>query len=109
MAVGQNNYLRGFRKNRFSGRSMAYNSIELRAKLFTVKSYILPGAFGLVGFNDVARVWSDDEHSRKWHDSYGGGIYYIPFNMFMVSATTAFSSEEMLFNVTIGTKLNLTF
>jgi hypothetical protein len=109
MAVGQNNYLRGFRKNRFSGRSMLYNSVELRAKLFDVKSYILPGAFGLVGFNDVARVWSDGETSVKWHDSYGGGIYYIPFNMFILSATTAFSSEEMLFNVTIGTKLNLTF
>lgn len=109
MAVGQNNYLRGFRKNRFSGRSMAYASVELRAKLFDIKDYILPGAFGLVGFNDVARVWSDGEDSRKWHDAYGGGIYFIPYNMFLLSATTAFSSEGMLFNFTVGTKLNLTF
>jgi hypothetical protein len=88
---------------------MAYNSVELRAKLFDVKSYILPGALGLVGFNDVARVWIDDESSKKWHHSYGGGLYYIPFNMFIISATTAYSKEDMLFNLTIGTKLNLTF
>ncbi len=109
MAVGQNNYLRGFRKDRFSGRSMAYGSVELRAKLFDVKDYILPGAFGLVGFNDVARVWSDGETSHKWHDAYGGGFYYIPYNMFLISATAGFSSEETLFNLTIGTRLNLTF
>jgi len=108
-AIGQNNYLRGFRKDRFSGRSMAYNSIELRGKLFDVKGYILPGAFGLVGFNDVARVWADGEQSNKWHDSYGGGFYYIPFNMFLVSATLGFSPEETLINFTVGTKLNLTF
>ncbi len=109
MSVGQNNYLRGFRRNRFSGRSMAYNSVELRFKLFDVKSYILPGALGLVAFNDVARVWSDGEHSARWHDSYGGGLYYIPFNMFIISATMAYSEEDPLFNITIGTKLNLTF
>jgi hypothetical protein len=109
MSVGQNNYLRGFRRNRFSGRSMAYGSVELRAKLFYFNNYILPGAVGLVGFNDAARVWSDGESSSKWHDSYGGGIYYIPFNMFIVSATMAFSDEKPLFNITIGTKLGLTF
>jgi hypothetical protein len=109
MSVGQNNYLRGFRKNRFSGRSLAYTSLELRAKLFDIKNYILPGAIGLVGFDDVARVWSDGENSKRWHNTFGGGIYYVPYNMFLVSATTAYSPEGMLFNLTIGTKFNLTF
>ncbi len=109
MSVGQNNVLRGFRKNRFSGRSMAYASVELRAKLFDIKDYILPGAFGLVGFNDVARVWQDGETSNKWHDAYGGGFYYIPYNMFILSATAGFSPEGTIFNVSLGTKLNLNF
>lgn len=108
MSLGQNNYLRGFRRNRFSGRSMAYGSLEMRAKLLYVRSYILPGAFGLVGFTDIARVWQDGEDSRKWHDSYGGGVFFIPFNMFILSATVAFSEEEPLMNVTFGTKLNVT-
>src|SRR4030095_8134813 len=31
--LGANNFLRGFRKNRFSGRSLAYGSLEIRQKL----------------------------------------------------------------------------
>jgi hypothetical protein len=107
--LGANNFLRGFRKNRFSGSSLAYGSIELRAKVFTSKWYILPGDFGLVGFNDIGRVWLKSESSRRWHNAYGGGLYYVPFNMVMVSATMGFSKEENLFNFSIGTKLNITF
>ncbi|MET0394810.1 MAG: BamA/TamA family outer membrane protein, partial [Chitinophagaceae bacterium] len=33
LSLGQNNVLRGFRKNRFSGHSVAYGSLELRIKL----------------------------------------------------------------------------
>ncbi len=108
-SVGADNFLRGFRKNRFSGRSMAYGSFELRGKIADVSSYILPGTFGVVGFDDVARVWTDDELSKKWHNSYGGGLYYIPYNLFIISATVARSSEQLLFNATVGTKLGLTF
>jgi hypothetical protein len=107
--LGANNFLRGFRKNRFSGNSLAYGSIELRAKLFTSKWYILPGDFGIVGFNDIGRVWLNNEASNRWHNTYGGGLYYVPFNMVMVSATMGFSKEENLFNFSIGTKLNITF
>jgi hypothetical protein len=107
--LGANNFLRGFRKNRFSGSSLAYGSIELRAKLFTSKWYILPGDFGLVGFNDIGRVWLKNELSRRWHNAYGGGLYYVPFNMVLVSATMGYSKEENLFNFSIGTKLNITF
>lgn len=107
--LGDNNYLRGFRKNRFSGKSIAYQSTELRFKLFESKSYIVPGAVGLLAFNDVGKVWVKSETSRKWHDSYGGGFYYSPYNFAIVSATLAFSDEGSLFNFSIGTKFNITF
>jgi hypothetical protein len=109
MNLGANNFLRGFRKNRFSGTSLAYGSLEFRIRLFTSTNYILPGQVGLVAFNDVGRVWYKNEHSKKWHYAYGGGFYYVPYNMVLVSATIAFSTEEQVFNFTIGTKLNLTF
>lgn len=109
LTLGAHNYLRGFRKDRFSGSSMAYADVELRVKLFDVKSYIFPGALGIVGFNDFGRVWMANENSNRWHDAYGGGLYYTPFNMVIISATTAFSGEESLFNFTVGAKLNLTF
>jgi hypothetical protein len=109
MTLGANNFLRGFRKNRFTGKSLAYGSLELRFKLFDSKNYILPGQFGLVAFNDVGRVWYKGEDSRKWHYAYGGGFYIVPYNMVLISGTIAFSKEEQVFNFTIGTKLNLTF
>lgn len=107
--LGQNNVLRGFRKNRFAGTSLAYGSLTLLVKLLDTKSYILPGSVGLIGFDDVGRVWAGNQSSRKWHNSYGGGLYYSPFNMLLVSASIGFSEEETLFNISIGTRFNLTF
>jgi hypothetical protein len=107
--LGDNNFLRGFRKNRFSGKSLMYQSTELRFKLFESKSYLVPGAVGLIGFNDVGRVWVKNETSHTWHDSFGGGFYYSPYNFAIVSATIAFSDEGSLFNFSIGTKFNITF
>ena len=109
LTLGANNFLRGYRKNRFSGSTMAYASTELRMRLFKLQSRILPGDFGLVGFNDLGRVWIKPEHSGKWHSSQGGGIYFTPFNLVMLSALVARSEEETLFNLSIGTRLNVTF
>lgn len=107
--LGENNYLRGFRKNRFSGKSIFYQSTEFRYKLFDSKSYLVPGAVGLIAFNDLGKVWIPAETSHKWHDSFGGGLYYSPYNFAIVSATVAFSNEGNLFNFSIGTKFNITF
>jgi outer membrane protein assembly factor BamA len=107
--LGANNFLRGFRKNRFSGSALAYASIEFRIKLFDSKWYILPGQVGVLAFNDIGRVWMKNDPSRRWHNAVGGGLYYVPFNMVLVSASMAFSKEATLFNFSIGTKINLTF
>jgi hypothetical protein len=109
LTLGANNYLRGFRKNRFSGQSVMYQTTELRVKLFESKSYVVPGAVGLIGFNEVGRVWVKNETSRKWHDDFGGGLYYSPYNFALISATIAHSPEENLFNFSIGTKFNINF
>jgi hemolysin activation/secretion protein len=109
LSLGQNNVLRGFRKNRFSGHTMAYGSLELRIKLFDSKSYIFPGQVGLIVFNDIGRVWYRGEDSKKWHYAAGGGVYYNPFNLVIVSATVGVSSEETVFNFSIGSRFNLTF
>ncbi len=107
--LGANNYLRGFRKNRFSGSTRAYANLEMRLKLFTSKWYVLPGDFGLLGFDDIGHVSMKNQSSGKWHNSYGGGIYFVPFNMMIVSATIAFSKEEELINVSTGARVNITF
>ena len=107
--LGVQNYLRGYRRNRFSGRGMAYGSGELRFKVFKSKSFVLPGDVGILGFADFGRVWQDNEKSKKWHNSFGGGVYFIPFNIVAISASMAVSTEEKLFNFSIGTKFNLQF
>lgn len=109
MNLGFDNYLRGYSKRRFSGRSMAYTNVELKVKLFKSRSYILPGTVGVMGFFDNGRVWADNENSKRWHSSFGGGFYYFPYEAFKVSAILAYSQEEKMINISIGTKFNLTF
>ena len=99
----------GFRANRYLGKSSLYSSVELRYKLFELKSYIIPGPVGLTGFFDVGRVWLDHESSKRWHRAYGGGFYFVPYNKFMVAAFIGYSQGERLFNFTLGTKINLSF
>ena len=88
---------------------MAYGSLELRIKLFDSKSYILPGQVGLIAFNDIGRVWYTGEDSKRWHYVYGGGVYYNPFNLVILSATMGYSKEEKVFNFSLGSKFNITF
>jgi hypothetical protein len=109
LTIGQNNVLRGFRKNRFSGTSMAYGSLELRIKLFDSRSYIFPGQVGLVVYNDIGRVWFTGENSKRWHYVAGGGFYYNPFNLVILSATVGYSKEERVLNFSLGSKFNITF
>lgn len=109
LSLGAHNYLRGFRKNRFSGTSSLYANAELRFKLFKSKSYVLPGDVGLLGFYDIGKVWWKGERSNKFHDAYGGGVYFVPFNLVMIAGTIGFSKEDRLFNFTVGTKFNLSF
>ena len=109
MSIGVGNNIHGFRKNRYLGQSSTYGSLELRMKLFELRSYLLPGPIGLTGFYDIGRVWYRGESSKIWHSAYGGGVYFIPFNLFVVSASIGFAAQEKLFNLTLGTKINFTF
>ena len=86
--------LRGFRRNRFAGRTALYNNFEIRLKLTEFKTYFFPGQFGLLVFNDVGRVWADGESSRRWHVGNGGGIWIAPINRFVITAQYTRSKEE---------------
>jgi hypothetical protein len=89
---------------------MAYASSELRLKLFKSKSFVLPGDVGMMGFYETGRVWHKGENSKLWHPAYGGGFYFVPYGVFMLSFTVAFSPEEnLLYNFSLGTKIKLVF
>lgn len=102
MMLGGVQNLRGYRNNRFAGGSMVYNNLELRLKLFQFKSYLFPASVGLLAYNDVGRVWQEGEKSGVWHDGYGGGLFLMPVNMFIVTATVGKSKEGTLPYITLG-------
>jgi hypothetical protein len=109
LSIGADQNLLGFRKNRYMGRSSLYGSLEMKVKLFDIKSYVLPGSFGLTGFYNIGRVWINNENSKKWHGAFGGGVYFLPFNAISITATAGFSADERILNFTLGTKVNLTY
>lgn len=107
--LGANNFLRGFRKNRFSGQSMFYAGTDLKYSLFHAKSKVLAGDVGVVGFYELGKVWAKGTTRGGFHHSYGGGLYFAPFDLILLSGTVGISDENVLFNFTLGTKFNLTF
>ncbi|GAB4094486.1 BamA/TamA family outer membrane protein [Flaviaesturariibacter terrae] len=92
--LGLNQNLRGFRYQRFSGRSRVYGNAELRAELGTLNAYLFRGPVGLLAFEDAGRVWSDGEQSDVLHTGYGGGLWIAPFNKALIVFSMAFSKEE---------------
>ncbi len=92
--LGFRENLRGFRIHRFAGRTSAYNNLELRWKMTELKTFLCPIAFGLVAFNDVGRVWADNENSSTWHNGCGGGIWIAPINRIVFTGTLSYSNEE---------------
>jgi hypothetical protein len=102
MKLGGAQNFRGFHSNRFTGKTIAYNNLELRLKVLDFTSYLLPGSLGLIGFNDVGRVWSPGESLSQWHDGYGGGIYLVPAQLVLIEGVVGFSREGALPYISVG-------
>ena len=92
--LGYRQNLRGFRIQRFAGRSKMYNNSELRLIKNNADLGLFRGSIGLLAFNDVGRVWADNEKSNVWHDGYGWGILVAPLNRFVITAYLMYSKEE---------------
>jgi hypothetical protein len=92
--LGGTENLRGYRRDRFAGRTMFYNNSEIRLKIADFKTYLFPGSFGVFVFNDVGRVWADDQKSQDWHVGNGGGIWLSPIRRFVITAAFTRSKEE---------------
>ncbi|MBN2732707.1 MAG: BamA/TamA family outer membrane protein [Balneolaceae bacterium] len=99
---GGSGNLRGYLRDRFSGRTSFYHNTELRTKLFDLESYLLPATVGVMGFFDEGRVWVNGESSDVWHIGYGGGLWISPLDQIVLTTGVALSKEETLFNVALG-------
>jgi hypothetical protein len=73
--LGGDNDLRGYRRERFTGRNSFFQSTDLRYTIGSWKSSFVPMKYGIFGGYDYGRVWVHDDTSEKWHQSAGGGIF----------------------------------
>lgn len=92
-SIGGKDGLRGYRNERFSGKSSYYQNTDLRMNLFNFNGGILPAKFGIFSGFDYGRVWLDNDNSNKWHTAYGGGIYANAAGLFMFQASY-FASDD---------------
>lgn len=94
--------MRGLRKYRFAGKSVAYNNTDLRIKIADFRTYLFPGSLGLLFFHDAGRVWVNDDTSSKWHTGFGGGIWISPMRRTVIAISIARSDEETLPVINLG-------
>jgi hypothetical protein len=92
--LGFTDHLRGYRLQRFAGRSSAYSNTELRFKIADIHTWLFPTILGIYTFHDVGRVWMDGEKSNTWHRGYGGGLWIAPFSRLVFTAYVSYSTEE---------------
>ncbi|AVR46926.1 phosphoesterase [Christiangramia fulva] len=87
--MGASSGLRGYRFERFSGKSSLGTGADLRYSFNTIKTNFLPLQIGIFGGYDLGRVYVEGEDSNSWHDSYGGG--------FWINGTEAIQGKFSLF------------
>ncbi len=102
--LGGNSYMRGYRNNRFAGKSMFYHNTDLRLKLFYWRNRIIPFEFGVMGGFDYGRVWIDREEKDAFHTGISPGFWITPFKMASVSAfyTIPNGTEDDTYTIRVG-------
>ncbi len=73
--LGGDTGLRGYRNERFIGRSSAVAGADLRYSFNKFRTGVTPLQIGIFGGSDVGRVWVSNDTSDKLHSSYGGGFW----------------------------------
>lgn len=94
--------LRGYRRDRFAGKTTLYSSTELRFRVSSFNTYITKGVWGMLAFVDNGRVWLPNEESDNWHSGYGGGLWFLPFSKIAMTATYGVSKEDKIVSITAG-------
>ncbi|MEP0479359.1 MAG: phosphoesterase, partial [Nonlabens sp.] len=100
--VGQNNGLRGYRTQRFSGESALAGSADVRYSFNEFKTGFVPLQIGIFGGADVGRVWQDGENSDKWHNDFGGGFWVNSSNAIGATFNLFTGEDGLRFSFQVG-------
>ncbi|WP_420401028.1 metallophosphoesterase [Flagellimonas sp.] len=101
-SIGANDGLRGFRFQRFTGKSTFYQNTDLRLSFRKRKAGVLPVTPGIFGGFDYGRVWFPGDDSDKWHNSYGGGFFVNGAGILSANLGVFGSSDGMRFAFGLG-------
>ncbi|PWJ58175.1 calcineurin-like phosphoesterase family protein [Dyadobacter jejuensis] len=91
--LGARQGLRGYRAERFYGKSSYWQETDLRVRLNSNYNPTLPLTYGLFGSFDYGRVWMEQDRLENWHYSYGGGVWFAPVDL-LTLAVGAFIPRE---------------
>lgn len=84
--------MRGLAHHRYAGDASVCGSADLRVYVSRFR-FILPGTWGVLAFGDAGRVYLDGEDSDKWHNGYGGGLWFAWLDRGNVITATYARSE----------------
>ncbi|MBC8766538.1 metallophosphoesterase [Arenibacter sp. BSSL-BM3] len=101
-SIGANDGPRGYRNQRFIGKTSYYQNTDLRLQLKKMRTGILPISLGMYGGYDYGRVWSSSLESDKWHTSYGGGFFLNGADILTARIALFASNEGPLFSFGLG-------
>ena len=101
-SLGGRNGLRGFRDERFAGKSYFYQSSDLKLKLKRYVTAVSPVTIGMYGGFDYGRVWLPGEDSNVWHTSQGGGFWISSLKALTFNIGYFNSKESNLIQVGFG-------
>ena len=101
-SIGGDNGLRGFRFQRFTGKTAYFQNTDVRYSFRRTKTGILPVTPGVYGGFDYGRVWFPGDSSRVWHNSYGGGFFLNGADLLSANFGLFNSSDGLRFAFGLG-------
>lgn len=99
--IGGPRNLRGYRRERFWGKTAFYNNNDLRY-ITNFRTNFMTGKIGLFAFFDQGRVWMPGEDSKTMHTSWGPGLLLAPFNKISVSVSYGINEEAGLLQLRLN-------
>jgi hypothetical protein len=101
-SIGGVDGLRGFRNQRFTGKTAYYQNTDIRYSLRRMRTRILPTSLGLFAGYDYGRVWFPGISSNQWHTSYGGGFFLNASDILTFNLALFHSEDGARFTFGLG-------
>ncbi|CAN5551397.1 metallophosphoesterase [soil metagenome] len=107
--IGADQGLRGYRTERFYGKSSFWQSTDIRIRFGSSYNETLPFTIGIFGGFDYGRVWEKEIEPRTWHYDYGGGVWFAPIDLLTFSIGAFIPAEADEETPRIAFKMGFSF